>query len=83
MDLKTSYAKILSTPEGRHVIMDLLLHTGVFTTGVSVEDGNKDYRIALRDAGLYAFDNVLTAGPKTLTIMMEENIERTRNDGNE
>lgn len=75
MSLEDDYAKVLATPEGRHVIMEHMLRTGVFSVGMQLS-ADKDYYNALRDAGIMMLDKVLDVGPKCLTMMMEENIER-------
>tara|TARA_R110000851_G_scaffold287513_2_gene441507 strand:- start:157 stop:327 length:171 start_codon:yes stop_codon:yes gene_type:complete len=52
-----------------------MLRTGVFSVGMQLS-ADKDYYNALRDAGIMMLDKVLDVGPKCLTMMMEENIER-------
>lgn len=84
-EFEHSMSKVLATYEGRHVLMHLLQSGHVFDTAISFRD-RKDFWEGRRSLAFEAFDQILTAGPETLTLCLIENQERTRRyesrDGN-
>lgn len=76
MELEKSLKQVLSTYEGRHVLMHFMNEGHVFDTSIPFRD-NRDFWDGRRSLGLAIYDHILTAGPETHTMCMKENLERT------
>lgn len=74
-ELEQSFSKVISTYEGRHLVMWLLQAGHFFDTSIPFKTP-RDYWDGRRSLALEVYDQLLTVNPDTFTMCMKENKER-------
>ena len=73
---REEFREVLLTPGGRYWVWRLLSYCGVFQTTSEHDINIMAIRSGMRDAGLWALEEVFKSSPKAFNLMQQESKER-------